>query len=271
MQYDMRLLKGLYRLLLFSAFCSVGAMAQDSIVDQAVRVNQQLWLDYNSLTKLSETQSISTQFGFRKIAPEVYDRYLIIPSWIIKNTSTGRIFNLKKSLIDSYRFGVGAIYTDNYNARDNLELRLSQGVLVDLSILNRITLRNYARVEQRFQNSFDDTGWQGGFRFRYRLSTVLSWKNHLIKFTEGLYLPMEAEVFANLKKSNRFNDLLRISPGIGYQLKNDWRIELYIIYNRTKNLTETNNSSNDFIMRIRVFNGIKIKHPSKLAEEPVLE
>jgi len=264
-------IRWLYIILAISCLHPLGAIAQDSIVDQEVQLNQQLWLDYNSLTKLSESQSISTQFGFRTINPQVYNRLLMIPTWIVKNKSTKHFLNLKEPLINTYHFGAGAIYTHNYNDRDNLELRLSQGVKIHIPTINNITLQNYARIEQRFQNSFDDTGWQGGVRFRYRLSTVLSWNDHLIRFTEGFYLPMEAEIFANLKRSNRFNDLLRISPGIGYQLKNDWRIELYIIYNRSKNITETNASSDDFIMRIRVFNGGKIKHPAELPEEPTLE
>jgi len=267
----MRCKRCLYIFLAIIWLLPLGSMAQDSIVDQAVKVNEQFWLDYNAFSKLSETQAISTQFGFRKISPEVYDRYLIMPTWIIRNENAGNFLNFVTSKIDSYRFGAGAIYTNNYNARDNLELRLSQGALIDISLLNRITLRNLIRIEERFQNSFDDTGWQGGVRFRYRISTVLSWQNHLVKFTEGFYLPMEAEVFANLKRSNRFNDLLRISPGIGYQLKNDWRIELYVIYNRAKNITETNNSSNDFILRLRVFKGEKIKHPAVDAEDPLEE
>ncbi|MBT8298431.1 MAG: DUF2490 domain-containing protein [Maribacter sp.] len=262
----------LYIFLAITSLYPLGTIAQDSIVDQEVQVNQQVWLDYNSLTRLSETQSIRTQFGFRKISPEVYDRFLMMPTWIIENKSAGHFLGLNKSLIESYRFGAGAIYTSNYDARDNLELRLSQGILVDVPMINNITLRNYARIEERFQNSFDDSGWQSGFRFRYRLSTVLSWKNHLIRFTEGFYLPMEAEIFANLKKSDRFNDLLRLSPGIGYQLKNKWRIELYLIYNRTKNITETTDkSTNDFIMRIRVYNGEKLKHPAVPPEEPTFD
>lgn len=265
-------IRRLYVFLAITWLPPLGVIAQDSIVDQEVQVNEQIWVDYNSLTRLSETQSISTQFGFRKISPEVYNRYLMMPTLVVKNTSEGNLLNFKQSLIQSYHFGVGAIYTQNYNARDNLELRLSQGIKIDIPTIKNITLRNYARIEERFQNSFDNTGWQGGFRFRYRLSTVLNWKNHLIKFTEGLYLPMEVEIFANLKKSDRFNDLMRISPGIGYQLKKDWRIELYLIYNRTKNITETaNKSTNDFILRIRVYNGEKIKHPAKLDEEPILK
>jgi hypothetical protein len=110
-------------------------------------------------------------------------------------------------------------------------------------------------LEERFQNSFDDTGWSTGFRIRYRISTVLKWKDHLIKFTDGIYFPLSVEMFFNLKKSDQNNDLTRISPGIGYQLKNDWRYELFLIYNITKNTTETSNNSSEFILRIRVYSG----------------
>ncbi|EMQ96406.1 hypothetical protein D778_02296 [Xanthomarina gelatinilytica] len=47
---------------------------------------------------------------------------------------------------------------------------------------------------------------------------------------------------------------------MGYKLKNDWKFELYLIFNETKNNTETNNSSSDFILRIRVYNGTLKTH-----------
>ncbi len=158
-------LRWLYVFLAITWLPPLGALAQDSIVDQEVQVNEQIWVDYNSLTRLSETQSISTQFGFRKISPEVYNRYLMMPTLAVKNTSEGNLLNFKQSLIQSYHFGVGAIYTQNYNARDNLELRLSQGIKIDIPTINNITLRNYARIEERFQNSFDNTGWRVVFVF----------------------------------------------------------------------------------------------------------
>ncbi len=115
-------------------------------------------------------------------------------------------------------------------------------------------------MEKRFQNTFNNSGWTAGYRLRYRISTELNWKKHVVKFTNGLYIPMSFEMFLNLKKSDRFNDLVRISPGLGYKFKNDWKFELYLIFNETKNNTETNNSSSDFILRIRVYNGTLKTH-----------
>jgi hypothetical protein len=126
--------------------------------------------------------------------------------------------------------------------------------------IKALTFSNYVRLEERFQNSFDGSGWTTGFRVRYRLSTELNWGDHLFSFTHGLYFPLNAELFFNLKKSDRYNDLTRLSPGIGYRTKSNWKYELYLIFNRSKNITETNNTSSDFILRLRIINASKKKY-----------
>jgi hypothetical protein len=129
------------------------------------------------------------------------------------------------------------------------------GFKFNIPTIKLITLNNYVRLEERFQNAFNNQGWRSSYRLRYQLGTNISWGNHFLGFTEGLYFPIKAEVFFNLKKADRFNDLIRLSPGIGYKFKNNWRYELFVIFNRTKNITETNNKSSDFILRLRVYNG----------------
>lgn len=233
---------------------------QDTIVDQDVRVNQQLWLDYNFSKSINEYRDLSTQIGFRKITPEVYDRFLGIATMNFKNQTENKMLKT----LNSFHLGVGVIYTSNYDAKDNLELRLIQGVKFHIPTIKPITLHNYIRLEERFQNSFSN-GWDAGFRLRYRLSTEIKWGKHLFDFTEGLYFPVESELFFNLKKSDRFNDILRLSPGIGYKLKSGWKIETYLIFNRTKNITETNNKSSDFILRIRV----KDERMKKVIDVPI--
>ncbi len=231
--------------------------SQDSIVDQAVNVNSQFWIDYNFISPFSENQNLSTQIGFRKISPKIYNRFLGISTLNIKNNK--KVFNLNNTgpFIKSFHVGAGIIYTQNYNNTDNFELRLIQGFKFDIPTIKQVTLNNYVRFEERFQNSFKNSGWRAGYRLRYRLSTVLSWNKHYLNFANGLYIPIEAEVFFNLKRAERFNDLIRLSPGLGYRLDNNWKFELYFIFNRTKNITETNNKSSDFILRLRVFNGTK--------------
>ncbi len=247
-----RLLKALLPALFFF-FKGAAGNCQDSIVDSDVRVNQQLWLDYNPTSLLSEYKTLSTQFAFRKITPEVYNRFQVISTLDFKNKRNKGVILTDKPLLKSFRLGGGVIYTQNNNADDNLEIRLLQGLTFDIPTIKQITLRNYARIEERLQRTFGNSSWQTGFRFRYRISTRIALDGLHLEFTDGFYIPMEAEIFMNLKKTDRFNDLLRLSPGIGYRFKSDWRIESYLIFNRQKNITETNANSNDFILRLRLY------------------
>ena len=230
----------------------IPAMGQDSIVDQDVKVNQQIWLDYNPTTILSEYRSLSTQFAYRKIIPEVYNRFQVISTLDFRNKREKGVLS-GKAVIQSFRLGGGVIYTQNTGAKDNVEFRLSQGLTFDIPTIKQVTLKNYARLEERLQKTFDDSNWKPGFRFRYRIATQIPLDGIHLDFTEGFYIPLEAEIFINLKKTERYNDLLRLSPGLGYRFKNEWRIETYVIFNRTKNITATNNKSSDFILRVRLY------------------
>jgi hypothetical protein len=244
--------------------------AQDSLVGQDVKINQQFWLDYNFNNILNQNQTISTEIGFRKIIPEVFNRFRGISVLNIQNNKKLFDYNNNRPLIKSFHLGAGLIYTQKYNANDNLELRLIQGVKFEIPTIKPITLYNFVRLEERFQNEFNNSGWNSAFRLRYRLSTVVNWKKHLFQFTEGLYIPIQTEFFFNLKRADRFNDVVRISPGIGYRSKNDWRYETYIIFNISKNITETNNTSNDFILRLRIYKGNPIKQVMDINEDDTL-
>lgn len=233
--------------------------AQDSIVKPDVRLNYQIWLDYNFTSSINDHLNLNTQIGFRKITPEIYNRFLVISTLNIKNEKKLIDLNNKNPFIKSFHFGSGLIYTQNYNNNDNFEFRLIQGFKFEIPTIPTITLDNFVRLEERFQNPFNDSGWTSAFRLRYKISTILNWKKHYLKFTDGLYIPIQTEFFFNLKRASRYNDLIRLSPGLGYKSENDWRYELYVIFNKTKNITETTNKSNDFILRLRIYQG----HPTK--------
>lgn len=237
----------------FCVFFSISA--QDGIVDQDVKVNQQIWLDYNFSNPINDSLNFKTQVGFRKITPEIFNRFLVTTTLNVKNNRKLIDLNTKEPFIKSFHLGTSLIYTQNYDSNDNFELRFIQGFKFEIPTIKLITLYNYVRFEERFQNAFNNSGWTGAFRLRYRLSTILSWKKHYLSFTKGLYIPLQAEIFLNLQRADRFNDILRISPGLGFRTENDWRFELYVIFNRTKNITETNNKSSDFILRLRVYKG----------------
>lgn len=219
-------------------------------------MNQQVWLDYNFKSALSQDRFLSTQLGFRTVNPSVYNRYLAISTF---NLRAKRWFKTKNEdrerWVRSYHVGAGTIYTRNFNETDNFELRLIQGLKFNIPTIKGFELYNYTRLEERFQTAFDGLGWDAGFRLRHRVSIAISWEKHYLNFTKGLYFPLSAEIFINLKRADLFNDLIRLSPGVGYKFQSGLKLELYVIYNRTRNLTETNNASNDFILRLRIYRG----------------
>ncbi|GGG32619.1 DUF2490 domain-containing protein [Bizionia arctica] len=256
-------MKHKHLLLLWVILFCLQVKAQDSITAQDVKVNQQIWIDYNFKNRVDSTKILNTEIGFRKITPKVYNKFLAISTLSFPHKTQPEFLKLKNPLIESFELGLGTIFTDNYNADDNLEIRFIQGFKFTVpALIRHFDFKNYVRLEERFQTTFDGSGWTAGYRIRYRISTVLKWKKHLVEFTEGIYFPLSFEMFFNLKKSDSYNDLVRISPGIGYQLKNDWRFELYLIFNESKNTTETSNNSSEFILRIRVYSG-QLKNKSK--------
>jgi len=215
----------------FLLIISFNVYAQDEVED--IKVNNQFWLDYNVEYPLEEFKSISGFIGYRTISPHIFDNLLLVSAYNIEN---------KKSLN----------FISDMSKVDNFELRLMQGIKFYLSSIKAIPLMNYIRFEERFQKTFDGSDWAVGFRFRYKISTVIKWKNHLLELNKGLYIPLNVEFFFNFKKTDRLNDVIRISPGIGYKLNDDWKFELYASYHNTLNTAEEYNTSNDFVIRLRI-------------------
>ena len=70
-----------------------------------------------------------------------------------------------------------------------------QGIKFYLPSIKAIPLMSYIRFEERFQKTFDGSDWAVGFRFRYRLSTVIKWKNHLFEFNLSIRILLRLYIF----------------------------------------------------------------------------
>lgn len=263
----------IFILLLFTIFKTA---SQEQTED--VNVNQQLWLDYNMLHDIGDKETLSGFVGYRSITPYVYNNFLVVSRYNIVNQKTLKFLKLKKPFINSFHLGVRMNYIANINEKDDFEFRLMQGTKFYLPLIKEIPLYNFVRLEERFQKTFDGSNWNVGFRLRYRISTVIRWNKLLFNFTKGLYIPMNIEFFVNLKKVDRFNDVIRISPGLGYKLNEDWKFELYVSYQNTLNTVNKVNTinqgknSNDFVLRLRIFkSNTKKKYIEQSKEEQIKE
>lgn len=231
--------------------CIADLMAQRESED--ISLNNQFWIDYNRRYNLDEQKSISGFVGYRTINPHIFDKILLVPTYNILHTRSPEFLNLKKPLINSFHLGTGLYYTSSYRGADNFEFRLMQGFKFFLPSIKSIPLKNYVRMEERLQKTFNGSGWNTAFRFRYRISTIIEWKKHLLSFNKGMYIPFNIEIFFNIKKADRFNDVIRISPGIGYKINDEWKAELYASYNHSNNTSPVDNSSDDFVFRLRLY------------------
>ena len=248
-------------MILFSSSFALSCYSQEEL---DVSVNSQYWLDLNGKYEFDEIRSISGFAGFRSISPHAYDKYLVFGTYDMQNTKSRIFRNLKNPLINSFHLGGGIYYTNNKNYDDNFELRLTQGLKFFLPSIKEIPLKNYLRFEQRFQKTFDGSSWSTSMRLRYKISTVIEWKKHFFAFNKGMYIPMNVEFFFNLNKADRFNDVIRISPGIGYKFTDEWRAEFYVSYHYTNNTTDQQDGSNDFVFRLRLYKANLVKKPPKL-------
>ena len=180
-----------------------------------------------------------------------------------RNTKSPEFLKLKKPLINSFHLGGGLYYTNNIDSRNAIEFRLTQGLKFFLPSIKQVPLKNYLRLEERFQKTFDGSNWNASFRLRYQIATVIEWKKHFFTFNKGMYIPINVEVFYSLKEADRFNDVIRISPGIGYKFSDEWWAEFYVSYHYTNNITKQQEGSNDFVFRLRIFKASPARKESK--------
>ncbi|MGB5382527.1 MAG: DUF2490 domain-containing protein, partial [Lutimonas sp.] len=174
-------------------------------------------------------------------------------------------------IIHSYQLGSTLLYTNNYGESNVLEVRFSQGFQIFTPIYKKFVLKHNVRMEERLQSNGDDSSWSAGFRLRYKVSTILSWNFDKYTIINGFYLPMNVEFFFNIDKTNSYNDIIRLSPGIGYRLNDEWKFELYGMYSNTQNANNNTSSANDFIFRFRIYHGVyKIKIRKHLNKEEQL-
>lgn len=249
-----------------------GMQAQSDDIPEDAKVNSQIWVDINGKHVFDDVKSIRGFVGYRSISPHLFDKFLIVPTYDIIHTKSPKFMNLEKPFINSFHLGTGLYYTNYKYEPDNFEFRLMQGLKFFLPSIDLIPLKNYIRLEERFQKSFDDSSWDLAFRFRYKISTVIEWKKHLLSFNKGMYIPMSIEFFFNLQEANRDNDVIRISPGLGYKFSDDWKAEFYVSYHHSTNISETEDNSNDFVFRLRIYKAnLKKKTPTLQTKEEELK
>ena len=134
---------------------------------------------------------------------------------------------------------------------------------------DRLAFGQYLRLEERFQFS-ESKGNSFGMRLRYQVTGVIRPKRHFFREESGVYFPMEAEIFFNIKKTSQFNDVLRLSPGIGYQINHGFRLQAAIAYHYVQDEAGQVAKSNDLIYKFKIYKTLNFdkKNPETKPNEP---
>jgi len=200
----------------------------------------QTWVDYNYLWALNPKIDLIGFGGVRSIFPGLpWLRFIARPG----------IRYFKNDIFDFYG-GLDLRHTFRDSVPDITEFRPIQGVRAHWPKFKNFQIRHFLRLEERFQ--FPGDGLDFTLRLRFRISTTLRLKKG--GFVEYFYMPLSAEIFANLsEKGDQFNDVIRLTTGLGYVFNGSWTLQLDLIGSRTNDGISENIDTRDFIIRIRIY------------------
>ncbi len=249
----MKLNSNCIRIIIFTSLCALFLIHSSNLHAQIEdeEITRQLWLDYNAKYHVSREFKIYGDAGYRRISPDIWTRYYIRPaiSYLQRlQTKSGKYISI------TYHFGIGAFFTNYTNISNNLEVRPFQGVDLQWPTFKQLQINHYVRLEEQFEYMNND--WVFGLRGRYMISGVYHWSKEDWNKLNNFYLPFHTEFFWNITSTNLNNDLIRITPGLGYTFNLKWKMEFSISYHRTRITIDDNFETNDIVFRIRIFQNI---------------
>lgn len=232
-------------IILIIPFC---ALSQDN---EPNSVANQIWLDYNPTIPLTERVDFYGDAAARTVFPNEWYRFVIGPSLRYKQPKS----ILKKLYYkEEFHFGIRFFYTVNKNFSNRLEIRPFQGYRLIWPNRPQIAIQHYVRLEERFDIQTSDWISTFGLRIRYMI------ESKLISYKNGLYLPLSLELFWNIKGTKQFNDVARVTPGIGYEFKKSWKGQFDLSYHYARNTLEDDFANNNIVFRFRVYHTLQFKN-----------
>ena len=175
----------------------------------------QLWLDYNQKNKLNEKWSIISDYGIRSD----------FNGWVRYHARAAAVFKPKK--IVEYQAGLALFYLTDFNSGNFLEIRPWQGVLISAPSFARFFVKNYFRLEERFNRDLNSASSNFVLKLRYKLILQVPINNTSI-VAKTFYVPLSFEAFFNLAIEEQpiNNDRYRFELGLAYRITEKSNIPL---------------------------------------------
>ena len=211
---------------------------------------QQLWLDFNPSWSLSDRVAINSKFGFKTIFPNAWYKFY----------ASGEVsYDVPKLMLKSLQYheqvyaGLDMYYIVNSQLENVFELSFFQGYTLKWPNRKYIELKHNVELGERFQWGVVEGNYSFGLNLSYAGS--FTWKFHgdVVDFGQGFYLVCTFKFWWNLISATVFNDVARVTPGIGYQINDQWKTAFLVGWNYTRNLTSERFSTNSVIFRLRAY------------------
>ncbi|CDF78113.1 conserved hypothetical protein (DUF2490), partial [Formosa agariphila KMM 3901] len=213
---------------------------------------QQLWFDFNPSWTVGDGQKFTGNFGYRTIMPKSWHR-IIFKAALEKDFEKliFKRFNHSEKLL----FGTGffILTTKESDEYGSFEIRPFQGYELGINLSPRIVFKQLFRLEERFVFSDAPENEVFGLRFRYQAQVIFNLAGVLFGEGEGFYIPIAIEGFYNLVSASQFNDVIRVTPGLGYQFNPDFKIDGSAAYHYTQQGNDDGLvRTNDIVFRFRI-------------------
>ena len=216
-------------------------------------VTNQVWIDFNFKYKISDRVDLSGKIGAKAIFPQAWYKFY---------TSAEIGYRIPKFMLRKLKYdekiyaGIDYYYVFFTEAPDVIEISPYQGYTLTWPNRKRIAIRHNVELGERFQWDVAHWNYSFGLNLSYAPSLIFKFQGDRWEYAKGFYLSVEAKFWWNLISTTIFNDVLRITPGILYEINPKWKTAFYIGYNYTRNLTIEKFHSNNIIYRFRVYYAI---------------
>ena len=213
-------------------------------------VTNQIWLDFNPKYKFTERWALGGTVGAKTIFPHSWTKVYISPQMEYNMPK----FMLKKLMYKETLYLGIDLYSIFYTSADNLiEVSPFQGYGLTWPNRKRLDIKHMLKLKERFQWDTHDWDYSFGLQLSYEASITFKFHGDVWKYGNGFYLTASIKFFWNLVDAALFNDVARITPGIGYQINPKWKTAFLLGYNYTRDGDGESFHTNNIIYRFRIY------------------
>ncbi len=211
---------------------------------------KQIWGDLNISTSLSQKVNIYAKVGAKTVSPKIWNK-LYLSSEVSYKLPNLIFRNIKRK--ETFYGGVDFYFINFIDSENAYEISPYQGYSLYWPNNKKLTLKHNIELGERLQWIKKINKYSFGIKASYEFDLSYKFIHEPKQVNSGFYIGMSTKLWWNLMATNIFNDVLRVTPKIGYQFNSKWKIAFFTGYNYTRNFATTDFDSDNIIYRLRVY------------------